>query len=907
MLPVLLLLAAAPVTQPWSARIDGSLLLDPATKVTVFEARDLPVDTEPCVATKAVSLISDACTDKASTLRLIAAAKKAGPAKVLAKTTADAEGRFTVQVPPGRLFVRVEAGQYLQDFVVEPVPGVETRLKGSEPFTRRDLTRELADLLDARADAPDLREVWVVGQDNPQVLKLGKRDVDALSTGKYPGTVLWGCSKVVSVTGRVLGGTCEPQERKGRGLGLGSSLFTLDGRVTATGAPRAKVKVQVLGDEPLTALTDADGRFSLEVSSDALTVMVLVEDGELAATALVPVVRRFEEESPAQHVDLRLGRGELFRLQVKTSKGEPAAGALVRLWQRGGQLLDARTDAKGEVLAPRALQRSLVQVRFAGHRSFSRTLDLTRQPLVALEQARTLDVSFRRADGLLLHQPDARCESCIDVEQAPSRTGRVRLVLQGDAARVAPGPGSPEVTVSADGVFTLPPPAKELAVPFVVNAPGEPSTHWSTASGKPEPGLQYVRACFREDCVLQSVDVRPDGGVTLTPPPLTTLEVRTRGFTSGAHMPDRVEIRGPGLARERRGYFDMDGVARVKDLPPGPWLVQIQDGMDEGPGRWCRSGVPCELDLSATKAPRLQLRGDVPEEVSTSGQMSLLLDDQRQPVVDGGLEVRAGTTVVVEGTSALFIDGGAQSLTLAPPTTVEVRVLDPKGEPVRDAVVSWGRPTTNWLADHTGVTDADGKVSFERLRPGNLPLRVAKAGFALATTSGVAAKNEVRLQPGFDLTCRVPGLKASTYARCRASFAGGVTEEVESREGEMQLTDLPGALVTVELVLIEADPESAWTLTKQVDPSREREVRFEAPRGGVRLVLPFERGEVTVPKWGTAWCRQLGNGPFCETPPIPPGEVTVSSEERGLPPVQWKFQVPATGGRVLVPMPKVLP
>jgi Carboxypeptidase regulatory-like domain len=904
-LPLFCVLAAAPVTAPWSARIENDLLKDLASKVTVYAAGDQPFDSAPCLSDKALNLIDGACRDSRSVRALIAAAKKSGPAKVVASATPDAEGRFTVQVPAGRLFVHVQSQRWAHDFVVEPVAGVETQLKGRNDYQRSDLEVELRELLNEWELPADFKDVWVIGQDNPQIVHLVAKDVKALLARKYQGPLLWGCSRVVSGTGAALGTTCDADKRHRVGSGPLAS-FEVNGRVTGPdGAPRAGVSVRLFADVVETVKSAIDGRFSADIVTTAPSVLVVAEDGELNASALAPVVHRFSEASPAQTVALRLGEKEFFRARLKTPSGALAVGASVRLQHDHNLLLDEESDAQGEFIVPRALQRAWFRVHLPHHRSLLRRVDLAKETEFTLEAAVTREVEFRWADGLLIHQPEVERDACLEVSQNPSRSGRVRLELQQESIALAPARGLESVIVSRDGVYTLPRPEKPRELPFAIDAPDGAFISWSTKTDLPEPGLQFARACFRGDCVVEAIEVKAGGAVALKPPLSTRLEITTRGYLAGAKMP-RVSIYGPNIEEGKQGFFDQDGVCRVK-VPPGPWLVTAKEDFRTLVSKWCNAGQRCELDLAASKKDRhVNLRGDVPAEVSFSDGSTFSFDPTR-PVVDGGLELEDGWAVI-ENTSAVPPGVSEVTVTLAPPTTVQVHVVDPQGQPVRDAVVSWGRPSAgSWTSTNAALTDSEGRVSFENLRPGNLPLRISKAGFALTETRDTAVKNEVKLAPGYDVTCVSPALKPTSWARCLVTLGQNTTLETSTVIAPMTLTDLPGMPLKFELVVSDTQTKETWVLSTLSDPSRAREISFEPPRSGVRLVLPFEQASVLVPKLGEASCHQLGSGAFCETPPLPPGEVTISGRIPHGHEMKWKFQVPTQGARVLVPFPSVMP
>lgn len=906
---LLLLLAAAPATSTWNARVvarNPGASDKPPTAV-VYEARALAADTESCKdpAKPTLRLLGEGCDDEASGRRLAALAKEAGPAKVLATPSPGADGRFQANVPKGRLYVHVESGSSFEGYVVEPVAGVETRLEPTYDTSRDAFQRRLFEVIDRGAvDDADSNEVWVLGQDNPQVLHLAKDDLALLSKGKLGTPLLGSCSKVVSATGRVLGSTCSGDERKT----LDPMTFVLKGRVTANGTPRAKLEVRVLlGDGALTARTDAAGRFEVEVTTSVAGVLVVADDGILSAAEPVELPSPLDERRPRPRaVELRLAKQEVLRLRVERPKGLPAAGATVRARQRGGHLVTQLSDARGEVVLPASMRRSFLSVSLPGHRRFHQFIDLARQPVVTVVEAKRVAVSFRTADGVLLINPIIRCSECLDVEQPLSRDGLVRLVLEREAAAVSVNVEPRPIQVSRDGVYLLEPPS--APVPVTVGGPNGELTNasWSTPSGKPEPGRQWVRACLEKGCVLQEVDVRPGAVVTLAEPPMTTLEIRTRNPLPGAPMPSSVTVRGPGLADEREAYFDADGVAKVK-VAHGLWSVGYDlDTQNPAPRVWCSTDASCELDLAKGRPPRVQLSGAVPREVNVMTPTTWG-DGRSEPVVDGGIDGSLVGPIFVEGTTRVPADGGTQFVKLAPPATVQVRVTDPAGKPVRGASVSWGLAGAGrWLGDRArlATTDERGRASFAKVRPGNVPLRVASPGFALASTPGVALKNEVRLEPGHDVKCRVANLPATHGFHCTVEIDGAVADELRGAFDEvLLLTDLPARPVKVGAVVFDGE-RATWMLEREVDPSREPEVVFDFPRAGTRLVLPLGGAEVRLGKLGTAVCAPLGSPDFCETPPLPPGEAVVYARRQGEQKLEWTVQVPATGGRVLSPLPK---
>lgn len=850
--------------------------------VTIFPARALAADAMPCRSDAKLTLIDERCTDVASNLALIASIKKEAPLKPLATVTTDAEGRFSVQVPPGRLLVRVKEGRDLSDYLVEPVAGVETVLSGGDQNSARELADDIVDRIDPRDARGD---VWVVGQDNPQVVRLQPKDLKALQKHEWKGSPFFsGCSKIVSGKGRVLGATCAPAETRRRSDAL---AVELTGQVLENGKPRPNARVRQYGGVP--SLSDSDGRFTLYGPLD-FTTLIVAEAGGLFAAELIEKEWTLDGTS-VRPVTLRLSRTPLPKLLVKDGDGAPVAGAQVRFWYRG-RVVFVETDAAGEAIAPRSLEIAAVRITSPGMASFTGWLSLSKAPSVVLRPPRTVEARFISADGVVVRPDDVQCDTCDVVSFRPSRDGRVALGFDEEAVLVRVGTQS--VAVSAGGVVVLPE-SRSAVVPTSLGD-DEVVARWSTPTGAPAPGRQFATVCSYYGCQTRIFDV-PDSGVVKVPPmEEASLEVHAKNFKAGTPMPTSVELSGPNLRGTVSGYFDRDGVARFSRLPPGPWEVQLDF---VSTGVWCSAGKRCELDLSTPRRRWVQLRGDVASQVEVDS-VGVSLGSQSVDVVDGGFEPSGEGRLVIDDTTLLVPDGGAQVVTLAPRTDVEVRVVDAQQRPVLDALVSIGLPGLTWLAGEQALTDERGVVVFKNQRPGNLPVRVAKAGYALATTNGTQAKNTVTLAPATTLVCRLKGAQAPVRAECGVSFDGGEADADSLRAGEVTLHDLPAKPVTVSLDVGEFSTGASWRLRKAVDLSTTREVTFELPRAGRVLVLPFASAAVDVPGVGVCRCLTLSEG-FCETPPVPPGKVTVSdvSGER------FDFVVPTGTGRTLVPVPEV--
>lgn len=889
-LSLAVVLVVAPQLRPWTARVPDT---EGAT-VTVYPARELAADRAPCLADPKLTLIDERCTDEKSLLALIASVSKEAPLTALATAKTDADGRFKVQLPPGRFFVRVATERYLIDYVVEPVDGVETVLDGNELASRRELVNEIGALIGDRAEPEELtHDIWVIGQDNPQVVRLDPAQLTALIDGEFKGPAfLWGCSRVVTAAGRALGTTCEPEKRRQRGLGY-STEVELKGTVSFGGKPRAGVEVRQEGSDA-NGVTDARGRFSFP-SEVKLEALLIAEDGDLRAAELVT-----PERGAPQALALRLSKSPLPTLRVRDEAGQPVPNANVRFWYRG-RAHAATTDPRGECIAPTSLSTSVVSVWSQGKAPFSGWLDLTRAEPVVLRAAPTLEVSFRSPDGVLMHQPDVRCERCDVLDDRPSRYGRVVLALtRGPAVVQVKGT---ELVLSKSGPVVVPPRStRRTAAPpkgITVQVDEDLEVGWSTANNQPAPGRQFVRLCDRIGCETRVVDVPTAGTVTLAPLTPHRLEVRATGFKAGAKMPTSVLVSGPNLKSSEYGSFDRDGVATFERLPPGPWQVTV----DLRPQHtWCDEGRPCTLDLASSEQKAgLTLRGSVPKSVVLVDPESYM-PPEPTPVRNGVVELHSRSPVIVERTTLSVDDGGVRVVQLAPPVDVQVKVVDAKNQPVPDAIVSLGQPRYGWLGDETALTDPSGVVVFPRTRPGNLPVRVAKAGYAVGTTSSTQAKNMVVLQPAASLTCTLREVREPAEVVCSATFDGGRLEGEHLTGGSVTLRDLPRKEVTAYLEVVEREPPSNWVLEKKVDLTTSSEVTFEVPRRGRVLVLPASFATVLVDGVGRVRCDNLGEH-FCQTPPVPPGAVTIYPSSRE----HFRFDVPAGEGRLLVPFPKESP
>ncbi len=894
-LSLAVVLVVAPQLQTWTARVPDT---EGAT-ITVYPARSLAADRAPCLSDASKTLIDERCADEKSVLALIASVSKEAPLTALATAKTDADGRFKVQVPPGRLFVRVEEERHLTDYVVEPVDGVETVLDGNDSSSRRELVGEIGSLIGDRAEPEELaQDIWVIGQDNPQVVRLDAAQLAALLDREFKGpTFLWGCSRVVTAAGRALGTTCEPDQKRQRGFGLDREV-ELTGTVSFDGKPRAGVVVRQQGSKDQ-GLTDARGRFKFPALVKFNTLLI-AEAGDLRAAELVTTTR--QETLVANPLTLRLSKAPLPTLRVRDDAGQPVPNANVRFWYRG-RVHESTTDAAGESIAPTSLATSEVSVWSPGKSPFVGWLDLTRAEPVVLRPAPTLEVSFRKPDGVLIHQPDVRCERCDVLDDRPSRNGRVVVALRSGPAILSVR--MTELVLSKSGPVVLPAPARAArraeAPPkgLTVQVDEDLEVGWSTANNQPAPGRQFVRVCDRIGCETRVVDVPTAGTVTLAPLTPHRLEVRATGFKAGAKMPTSVLVSGPNLKSSKYGSFDRDGVATFERLPPGPWQVTV----DLRPQQtWCAEGRPCTIDLaSSEQRAGLTLRGSVPKSVVLADPESFM-SAEPAPVRNGVVELHSRNPVIVERTTLSVDDGGVRVVQLAPPVDVQVKVVDAKNQPVPDAIVSLGQPRYGWLGDETALSDPSGVVVFPRTRPGNLPVRVAKAGYAVGTTSGTQAKNVVVLQPAASLTCTLREVREPAEVVCSATFDGGRLDGEHLNGGSVTLRDLPRKEVTAYLEVVEREPPSSWVLEEKVDLTTSSEVTFEVPRRGRVLVLPASFATVLVDGVGRVRCTELGEH-FCQTPPVPPGAVTIYPQSRE----HFRFDVPAGEGRLLVPFPKESP
>lgn len=882
-------LLASPQLKTWTGQVRG---VQGAT-VTIYPSRALAADHIPCLSDATKTLIDERCVDEKSVLALVASVRKEAALTALATAKTDADGRFKVQVPRGHLFVRVEDGNFMRDYVVDPLDGVETVLYDNAAFTRGDLIEEIGALIDARATPEELaHDIWVIGQDNPQVVRLDPAQIATLLEGAFKGPNFFvGCSRVVTATGRELGTTCETAPKRNRGFGHISEV-TLTGTVSFEGKPRAGVMVRKQGAVD-GSLTDARGRFAFDASVED-GALLIVEAGELRAAEIVTTT--FKDRLIARPLSLRLSKAPLPTLRVRDEAGLPVPNANVRFWYRG-RAHESKTDERGECIAPTSLTNSYVSVTLLGKAPFGDWLDLTRAEPVVLRPATTLEVSFRSPDGVLMYQPDVRCQTCDVLESRPSRIGRVVLALHEGPAIVSVA--MTELVVSKNGPVVVVPrraPQHTDSPPagFTVKNVDGLELDWSTPTNQPQPGRQFVRASDGIRSETRLVDVPDAGTLTIAPLTMHKLEVTATGFTAGAEMPSSVSISGPHLRGSEYGHFDRDGVAKFARLPPGPWRVTVELQPLE---KWCFEGQPCTVDLaSLARKSGLTLRGAVPKFVELDGPD--LLMNGPMPVHNGVVDWKPHGPLVVERTTLSVDDGGTRIVQLASPVDVQVKVVDGKNKPVSDALVSLGLPRYGWLGRAPELSDAKGVVVFPRTRPGNLPVRVAKAGYAVATTVGTQAQNTVMLSPGANLTCKFHTIREPTDAICSAAFDGGELEGQQLHQGTVTLRDLPMKQVTARLEVIEHEPLSNWLLEKTVDLSTSTEVTFEIPRRGRVLVLPTSGASVLVDGVGRVYCTQLGEH-FCQTPPVPEGRVTIV-----LPGRRFPFDVPPGEDRLLVAMPE---
>jgi len=604
---------------------------------------------------------------------------------------------------------------------------------------------------------------------------------------------------------------------------------------------------------------------------------------------------------------LTLARGTTLALRVVDERGTPIPGVVAELrrGQEQGVGFRVRFASPGEPPLAQGESDRQGKVMFPSLLPGNYELLLSKEGFVRLELAVELPPQGKDLGDTPLAAGVTLSGRVVD-EQGQGVAEA--LVLAGSSADF---PVEYHARTQADGTFQLPDLPREgvlylqartgqhTAAPVKVTMPPAGPVELKVQAGKAlkgrvvdgETGQGIGNASIEGSQVL----LRTVGGFTVqTAMQLPGAESDEDGFfevplREGGEV--RLAVRAPGYAPAQRT------VVLKEDEGPRLLVVQLARGFTLRGTVWESDGRPAVgVTVSAREAgERSPLRfagsGEAPLAATTDGNGQFAIEG----LPPGKTIVEATSPEGAQDRVTLEVTGDAEvELRLAAPSSLEVRVVGPQGEPLPGAKVE-GAGRGELPAK---LTDAAGVVRYEELPPGSYQVVASLEGYAreyqVVTVGDRPSSVTLRLAPGGEVSGVVRGLSPQELARCQV-WAGAARTQVSPADGTFRLTGV--ALGQQEVTAAVFPLGRARRATVEVRAGVPAEVVFDFSQGfalsgvvrrgsqGVAGYLvaasgpnPMERASDTTDERGSFRLAGLSAGRWQVSVADPHGQVLLTRE-----------------------------